>query len=194
MSAHSILLAIVSDHRKGRNTKISDLCDILQISRKECIDLLQLVGSQVSEIGFTLLPGCNSRMDSQGKAIPQEATTTHYTHLADGFKKCDFVYLIKTYGSTEEDITNITEHVPEIVYVYTVLYLNGNELEYERVVSSLLQINRTEDTLKHAINRRYFYKKKRNHKYFVRPGWKFYLEFPKFSSEEYIASLKASCI
>lgn len=194
MSARAILLNILSEFRKGKCTKISDLTDSMKINKKECIDSLYLVASQLNDIGYMLIPGHTGRVDANEKLLCQEATTTEYTHRSDSFKKCDFVYVIKANESSEEENKFINEYISEIVYVYTVLYLNASEIEYERVANMLLQIGGSEEGLKHIINRKYFIKKKRNNEYFLRPGWKFYLEFPNFSVQEYIASLKAASL
>ncbi|KAI5192268.1 hypothetical protein NEMIN01_1920 [Nematocida minor] len=194
MSAHCILLHILAEFRKGKNTKISELAESMQISRQECISSLQLLVSQLEELGYTLLSGHTSRIDESGKTLSPDATTVQYTHLSESFKKCDFVYLVKTRECTEEENEFVNRHVSEIVFVYTVLYLNGSEMEYERVVSALWQIGGKEELLKEIISKKYFNKKKRNEEFFVRPCWKFFLEFPKFSPQEYIASLKSSSV
>ncbi|OAG30043.1 hypothetical protein NEIG_01076 [Nematocida sp. ERTm5] len=194
MSAQSVLWHILGLFRKGRNTKISEITEALQISRKECIDTLYLVAEQLDTMGYVLIPGSTTRTNSEGKVLAPEDTTVQYTQKAESLKKCDFVYIAKKKECTEDENQYITKYVSDIVYVYTVIYLNGCELQYERVLSALQQMGRSEEVMREMISKKYFYKKKKNEEYFIRPGWKFFMEFPDFSPEEYLAAMKSSCV
>ncbi|KAI5137668.1 hypothetical protein NEAUS07_2096 [Nematocida ausubeli] len=194
MSAQTVLWHILDMFRKGRNAKISEITETLQITRKECMDSLHLIAEQLEPMGYILVPGYTSRVDASGKALLPDENTMNYTHKAESLKKCDFVYITKKEECTEEENMYINEHVSEILYVFMVLYLNGSELQYEKVLGAMKKIERDEDTMKELINKKYFYKKKRNDEHFIRPGWKFFIEFPDFSPEEYLAIVKTSSV
>ncbi|KAH9386835.1 uncharacterized protein NEMAJ01_1731 [Nematocida major] len=192
MSTHSVLLRVLEAFRKGRKARVVEIAESLQITKKECVDSLYLLESQLEEIGYSLRPGTSSRVDREGKSLPSESTGIEYTHLAESFKKCDFVFLVKKFECSEDANRFVNENVAVIVYAYMVLYLNGSETEYSRVEEALRQIGKCPEILKEIVGRKYFYKRKRNDGHFLRPGWRFFLEFPEFSPQEYLAALRAS--
>ncbi|KAI5180208.1 hypothetical protein NEOKW01_0537 [Nematocida sp. AWRm80] len=195
MSLNSVLKHIVANYKEKKNSKIQNIIRDIGISRKELIHILEMLKEQLRKIGYRLVPGVEKRTNVHtGELLLSSSVSVEYTHLTDSFEKCSFVYLIREEPYDKEEIPN--RSMGDIRYIVPVIYLlimfNNSEIEYSALVQQLEKAQINEIDLKQAIEQNYIKKQKKGERYWVRPDWKFFVEYPNFSVSHYLRELKLS--
>lgn len=189
MSIQSVVQSIIGSASEGRPARVAEMMGALQLTRKECLAALGLAREHLFELGYQLLPGSAARVNAQEEPITPDKLTSDYTHRLTSFAKCDFVYLTKRMGEPSAAVLRVNRYVSEIAYLAMVLWLNGQDIEYEKGVAALAEIGRTEEVLKYGLAQRYLKRYRRQDIFWLRLGWKFFFEYPGFSAEGYLGSL-----
>ncbi|KAI5171569.1 hypothetical protein NEFER03_0891 [Nematocida sp. LUAm3] len=182
MSVKQMAECLMRKFRENKRAKISEVMEVLQIGRKECIEKVLLLNEQIKEYRYKILPGSSGKADLQGKSLPP----TSSTYLLDSFSKAEYLYIVQT------DPSPLLSNTSVIFFLGIFIILNESDIEEKSLITSLSLMQFTETELKDAISQKYFKRYTKEHIPYISLNWRFFFEFPDVDVRKYIRTIRTT--